>query len=69
MHPIQFNYSLKNIGLPSKDQYRRRLIEKVESVVQRMRPVESAFLFERKQTYNIREQVWFAIKKLRYANK
>ena len=37
MHKIQFNYSLKNIGLPSQNQYRRRLIEKVESVVHRMR--------------------------------
>ena len=37
MHRIRFNYSLKNIGLPSHHQYQLRLIEKVESVVQRMR--------------------------------
>ena len=50
MHRIQFNYSLKNIGLPSKDQYRRRLIEKVESVVQRMRWKAHFFLNENKPT-------------------
>ena len=37
MHRVQFNYSLKNIGLPTHRQYVRRLIEKVENVVQRMR--------------------------------
>jgi hypothetical protein len=37
MHRIQFNYSLKNICLPTKDHYRKRLIEKAESAVQRMR--------------------------------
>ena len=50
MHRIQFNYSLKNIGLPSKDHYRRRLIEKVESVVQRMRWKAHFFLNENKPT-------------------
>ena len=37
MHRIRFNYSLKNIGLPSQHQYKKQLIEKAESVVQRMR--------------------------------
>ena len=37
MQRILFDYSLKNIGLPSKDAYRKRLIEKVEHVVSRMR--------------------------------
>ena len=50
MHRFQFNYSLKNIGFPSKDQYRRRLIEKVESVVQRMRLKGHFFLNENKPT-------------------
>ena len=36
MHRVQFNYSLKNIGLPTHHQYKRRLVEK-ENVVQRMR--------------------------------
>ena len=34
---IIFNYFLKNIGLPSHQQYQRRLIEKSESATQRMR--------------------------------
>ena len=48
MQRIPINYSLKNIGVPSKDQYRRRLIEKVESVTQRMR--WKAHFFLNKQT-------------------
>ena len=37
MNKIQLNYSLKNIGLPTQNQYRRSLLQKVESVTQRMR--------------------------------
>ena len=37
LNKIGFNYSLKNIGLPTQNQYRRSLIQKVESVTQRMR--------------------------------
>ena len=37
MNKIRFNYSLKNIGLLTQNQYRRSLIQKVESVTQRMR--------------------------------
>ena len=37
MDKIQFNYSLKNIGLPKHYQYQKRLIDKMESVIQRMR--------------------------------
>ena len=44
MNRILFDYSLKNIGVPSKDTYRLRLIEKVESVVTRMRWIAHFFL-------------------------
>ena len=37
MKKIRFNYSLKNIPLPSPDSYRKRLIEKIERVIIRMR--------------------------------
>jgi hypothetical protein len=37
MDKIQFNYSLKNICLPKHYQYQKRLIDKMESVIQRMR--------------------------------
>ena len=37
MQQIKFNYSLKNIGLTSKDVYTRSLINKTQSVIQRMR--------------------------------
>ena len=34
---LNIDYSLKNIPIPSADSYKRRLIEKVESVIRRMR--------------------------------
>ena len=37
MHKVQFNYSMKNIGIPSRNQYLRNLIDKTEKVVHRMR--------------------------------
>ena len=37
MDQIQFNYSMKNIGIQPKNQYLRSLINKTESVVHRMR--------------------------------
>ena len=37
MHRIQYDYSLKNIGLPPYHQYQKQLINKAESVIQRMR--------------------------------
>ena len=37
MQRILFDYSLKNIGVPSQDVYRTRLIQKVENIVSRMR--------------------------------
>jgi hypothetical protein len=40
------------IGIPSKDQYRRRLIEKVESVTQRMRWKAHFFLSKRETSSN-----------------
>ena len=37
MDRIQYDYSLKNIVLPSYHQYQKQLINKAESVIQRMR--------------------------------
>ena len=37
MELIKFGYSLKNIPLPSKARYLKCLIDKVESVIRRMR--------------------------------
>ena len=37
MNEIRFNYSLKNIPLPKPDDFRRCMIEKVESLITRMR--------------------------------
>lgn len=45
MDRLNLNYSLKNIPTPSLNTYRKRLIEKVESVIKRMR--WKAFFFDR----------------------
>ena len=45
MEHIRFNYSLKNIPISSKDTYLKKLIEKVASVIKRMRG--KVFFFER----------------------
>lgn len=37
MEKINFNYSLKNIPIPSKKEYKLKLMEKIESVIKRMR--------------------------------
>ena len=37
MNRVRFNYSLKNIGLPTQNGFHRSLLQKVESVTQRMR--------------------------------
>lgn len=44
MEQVRFNYSMKNIPIPPKDTYLKRLIEKVESVIKRMR--WKAFFFD-----------------------
>ena len=50
MNKIHFNYSLKNIGLPNHNQYQKRLIDKVESVIQRMRWKTYYFLNDKPKT-------------------
>ena len=47
MEPIRFNNSMKNIPISSKNAYLKRLIEKVENVIKRMR--WKAFFFERNE--------------------
>ncbi len=47
MEQIKFNYSLKNIPIPSVNLYKKRLIEKVEAVIKRMR--WKAFFFTNKK--------------------
>ena len=37
MEKINFNYSLKNIPIPSESSYQLKLIDKIESVTKRMR--------------------------------
>ena len=49
---IRFEYSLKNIPIPSRDNYLRNLIEKVESVLKRMRWKAHFFLKGEKNQEN-----------------
>ena len=37
LNRVNFNYSTKNIPIPSRNSFKKRLIEKVESVIKRMR--------------------------------
>ena len=53
MRQFRFEYSLKNIPIPSRDNYLRNLIEKVESVLKRMRWKAHFFLKGEKNQENI----------------
>ena len=53
MRQFRFEYSLKNIPIPSRDNYLRNLIEKVESVLKRMRWKAYFFLKGEKNQENI----------------
>ena len=44
MKQTRFNYSMKNIPVPTKNSYLKKLIEKTESVIKRMR--WKAFFFD-----------------------
>ena len=50
MEQIRFSYSMKNIPLPTRNSYLKKLIEKTESVIKRMR--WKAFFYERKEDCN-----------------
>lgn len=64
MQQIKFNYSLKNIGLPPHDNYRRNIIEKTHSVIQRMRWRAHFYL---QDTSNITQPKTYGLKSKRSA--
>ena len=51
MQQIRFNYSLKNIGLPTHDDYRRNIIDKTENLIQRMRWKAHFFLNDNSRSH------------------
>ena len=53
MRKFRLEYSLKNIPIPSRDNYLRNLIEKMESVLKRMRWKAHFFLKGEKNQENI----------------
>ena len=50
MDQVRFDYSTKNILIPPRNSYFKSLIEKVESVIKRMR--WKAFIFDRNEQDN-----------------
>ena len=54
MERIKFGYSLKNMPIPSKSSYQLQLIDKIESVIKRMRWKAHFFLTN---TYNANDSV------------
>lgn len=54
MEQRTFNYSLKNIPIPSEKLYKKLLIEKVEDVTKRMR--WKAHFFEKGENSNDKQQ-------------
>ena len=55
MDAINFGYSLKNIPIPSKDSYLKCLMEKVESLIKRMR--WKAYFYETNQSANQDDEI------------
>ena len=51
MEKIYFNYSLKNFPVPSRAPYKLRLIDKIESVIKRMRCKAHFFQIVMKETW------------------
>ena len=49
MEKVYFNYLLKNIPLPSRTSYKLQLIDKIESVIKRMRWKAQFFLNNNKK--------------------
>ena len=57
---ISFNYSLKNIPFPDKSSYTLKLMEKIESVVKRMR--WKAYFYLNKETQEKQQKNTFGFK-------
>ena len=64
MEKINYNYSLKNISTPSITSYQLKLIEKVESVIKRMR-WKAHFFLNGDNTKEIRKET-FGFKSLHH---
>ena len=63
MEKIYFNYSLKNIPVPSRTSYKLQLIDKIESVITRMCWKAHFFLHnnEKKQGRSETRNSWIQI--------
>ena len=63
MEKINFNYSLKNIPTPSRSSYQLKLIDKIESVIKRMRWKAFFFLKDNNSNETVRETFGFKSKR------
>ena len=63
MEKINFNYSLKNIPTPSRSSYQLKLIDKIESVIKRMRWKAFFFLKDNNSNETARETFGFKSKR------
>ena len=62
MENINFNYSLKNIPTPSRLSYQLKLINKIESVIKRVKWKAFFFLRDNKSNKTARETFGFKSK-------
>ena len=63
MDKIKYNYSLKNIPTPHNNSYKTKLIEKIESVIKRMRWRAHFYLNKEQTDNNIKETFGFNSRK------
>ena len=61
MEKVTFDYSMKNIPLPSKNTYKAKLHVKVENVIKRMR--WKSYFFHNPSASNQQTSNWFEIQK------
>ena len=57
MRKIYFNYSLKNIPVPSRTSYKLQIIDNIESVIERMRWKAHFFLNDNEQKIKRKQNV------------
>ena len=62
MQQIRFNYSLKNIDLPTQDNYLRNLIDKTQNFIQRIRWKAHFFLHNKGESNHTRRTNTYDLK-------
>ena len=63
MEKVNFSYSMKNIPLPTKDNYRKNLIFKLDSFIKRI--IWKAFFFDKNSESNEQLDINFGLKPIK----